>query len=185
MYSKTGTCTYYDVRTEEGNRSKRCSKGGSTERRTFKYRPFHPVVCRVLVRHYATRCDKTQRMTGWKGLYRVSKRNASQEMERKWPKALLLAATGSAWLLFSFPPFPVWHFIYWPGTSRDLSHACLLTVLECGELKMVVSSEDACVRKYVMIFKYVLLSQIHCLLACCWWLMWKIAAWWQYLCYGR
>ena len=35
--------------------------------------------------------------------------NASQEMERNLPTAELelLAATGSAWLVFSFPPFPV------------------------------------------------------------------------------
>ena len=38
--------------------------------------------------------------------------NASQEMERNGPTALLLAATGSAWLVFIFPPFPVRHFVY-------------------------------------------------------------------------
>ena len=51
-----------------------------------------------------------------KPLYRVSKINASQGMERTWPTALLLAATGSAWLVFNFPPFPVWRFVYWPGS---------------------------------------------------------------------
>ena len=35
--------------------------------------------------------------------YRARQIDASQEMERKWPTALLLAATGIAWLMFSSP----------------------------------------------------------------------------------
>ena len=51
--------------------------------------------------------------------YRVSQRNASQEMERNWPTAQLLAATGSAWLVLSFPPFPVRRFVDWPGIKAQ------------------------------------------------------------------
>ena len=41
-------------------------------------------------------------------------------MERNWPTVLLLAATGSAWMVFSFPPFPVWRFVLaWYGLSGD------------------------------------------------------------------
>ena len=49
--------------------------------------------------------------------YQVSKIKASQEMERNWPTVQLLAATGSAWLMFNFPPFPVRRLFYWPGTG--------------------------------------------------------------------
>ena len=44
--------------------------------------------------------------------YWVRQRSASQEMERNLPTALLLAATGSVWLVLNSPPFPVWRFVY-------------------------------------------------------------------------
>ena len=53
-------------------------------------------------------------------LYRVLKINASREKERKWPTAQLLAAIGSAWPVFSFPPFPMRRFVWGSGM---LSHA--------------------------------------------------------------
>ena len=48
-------------------------------------------------------------------VYRACQINASQEMEKNWPTALLLAATGSARLVFSFPPFPDRRFSDEPG----------------------------------------------------------------------
>ena len=49
-------------------------------------------------------------------VYRGRQWNASQEIERYWPTAQLLAAKGSAWLMFSFPPFPVRRFSDDPGS---------------------------------------------------------------------
>ena len=40
-------------------------------------------------------------------------------MERNWPTAQLLAATGSAWLVFIFPLFPGGRFVDGPGRGPD------------------------------------------------------------------
>ena len=45
---------------------------------------------------------------------------ASRKMERNWPTAALLAATDPAWLVFSFPPFSGWRFVWGPGTLAPL-----------------------------------------------------------------
>ena len=59
-------------------------------------------------------------------VYRGRQRNASQEIEGNWPTAQLLAATGSAWLVFSFPPFPpVWRLFYWPGRPASMRWAVI------------------------------------------------------------
>ena len=49
--------------------------------------------------------------------YRGRQRNASREIEIDLQPSCWLAATGSAWVVFSFPPFPVSRFSDDPGTE--------------------------------------------------------------------
>ena len=97
--------------------------------------------------------------------YRVRQRNTSQEMERNWPTAQLLAATGSAWLVFIFPLFPGGHFVWGRGIS--LAQASKSHLTNDNWLGGNVLLEPAAAAMLSLVMYFALLgSQMFCKIKC-------------------
>ena len=77
-------------------------------------------------------------------------------MERNRPTAQqLLAATGSAWLEFSFPPFPVWRLFYEPepgnNTNNPSTHALYVLPIACNASGSAVPETKYVSAKFILI----------------------------------